>query len=158
MTAGRGRVQRAVRAFITERIAAADGMICIITTDHLCEAAFQTDVITKSQRVAVLRVMKHMWQNNRTLNGLPPNLCLRSSNRREWKIAQIDEEYVASPKAAKAPRRRSSSKLAAIIRMLRSNQQGERDAAVLALQRKMTADGLDWDDLAAAVESKFADP
>jgi hypothetical protein len=158
MAAGQGRVQRAIQSFIAERTSAlleerdSEYRVSSVTTADLCGAAFNTAVVTKAQRVAVLRALKQIDIKK----GMPPNThIVRQRNRRQWFI--VYDEYSAPPKQPKRKSRRNT-KLAAVVRMLGSDKQGERDAALLAMQRVMKKEGLDWNDMAAAFESKLSDP
>jgi hypothetical protein len=121
MSRGLGRVQLSIRAFIAERALG----FRLVKTDDFCGAAFQTAVVTKSQRRAVLRAIKRM-----TSTGALPYRLERLDDHRQWWIRNYSEAPL-SPKR----KRRSSSKIAAVVRMLGSDKQGERDAAVLAMQR-----------------------
>jgi hypothetical protein len=142
MSRGLGRVERAIKTLFAERGA----FLVQISTEEVCRVVFNTPEVTKAQRVAVLRAMKQMVQHGTIKRFMPPNTrIVRSFNRRFWFIQDNATKQ-----------KKPSTKLASVVRLLGSDKQGERDAAVLAMQRLMETSGMDWNDLAHAIENKLS--
>ncbi len=144
MSRGAGRVERTLLAWVNT-----PGLLKA-TTEELCRAVFETTQVTKSQRVSLLRVMRR-FPDGSTLPGPAMLSIFRTRNKRSWLFFGP-----ATTSPSKRTRKTSTDrKLASALRLLASNHSGERDAALLAAQRLLSAKGLDWNDVAAIVEREM---
>jgi hypothetical protein len=153
MADGLGKVQRGVLGFISDAIAAHPGVDFDLTTADVVRGVYGTDTASKSQRVAILRVLRRLPSG--PLAGAGGWYWVRSRNRRSWTLlAPQPTSHGAEPPSAPLPRQ--DGRLAGAMRLLGSSSPGERDAALLAAGRLLEARKMTWADVAAMVERHAA--
>jgi hypothetical protein len=150
MAEGLGRIQRAVLACISDAIATHPGADFDMTTADVVRAVYGTDRASKSQRVAVLRVLRRL--PNGPLPGVAGWYWVRHGNRRAWSLLAPQPQIHQSVPPPSRPLPRHDGRLAAAMRLLASDKPGERDSALLAAGRLLAARNMTWDDVAKAVE------
>jgi hypothetical protein len=149
MADGLGKVQRAVLRFIETEILAHPGMDFDLTTAAIVRSVYGADTATKSQRVAVLRVLRRL--PNGPLPGAAGWYWIRKRNRRGWSLlAPQPQTHQGEPPPSPLPRQ--DGRLAGAMRLLASDAPGERDAALMACTRLLAARNMTWSDVAALVE------
>jgi hypothetical protein len=150
MADGLGKVQRAVLTCISDAIVAHGNNDFDLTTGAIVKAVYGTEAPSKSQRVAVLRVLRRL--PNGPLPGAAGWYWVRHSNRRGWALLAPQPQQAQGEPPPSTPLPRQDGRLAGAMRLLGSSSPGERDAALLACNRLLQARNLSWDDVARAVE------
>jgi hypothetical protein len=150
MADGLGRVQRAVLVCISDAIAAHPGADFDLDTATIVRGVYGTDTASKSQRVAVLRVLRCL--PNGPLPGADGWYVVRHRNRRAWALLAPQPQHAGSEPPPSHPAPRHDGRLAGAMRMLASDVPGEVNAAVQACNRLLAAQNLTWSDVAALVE------
>jgi hypothetical protein len=149
-----GRIQRGVLDAIGAAILAAGGRDAEISTADVVRAVYGDGEVTKARRVSVLRVTREL--PNGVLPGSGGWYIVRRRNHRGWILVAPEPQPQAGEPPPQIPRRPAhDGQLAAAIRLLGSDIDGERMAALGAVDRLLAVRGYSWADVAMVMEERL---
>jgi hypothetical protein len=150
--AGLGKIQQAVLTFLEN--AAKAGADRDFTTADVARAVYGVAEPLRYHHLAVRRVLTRLQPGR--LPGMDGWTFGRTRNRRAWFLVAPQPQQAQGEPPPSAPLPRPDGRLAGAMRLLASDAPGERDAALMACTRLLSARGMGWSDVAALVERQAA--